>query len=73
MDRPIGVLIVEDQEVVRIGLGLSLENDPDIEVLSGLHDGDEVVIGPYKTLRVLKNGALLKRDTSAPATPASTT
>jgi HlyD family secretion protein len=45
----------------------------DIEVLTGLHEGDEVVIGPYKTLRVLKNGALLKRDTSAPATPASTT
>ena len=45
----------------------------DIEVLTGLHEGDEVVIGPYKTLRVLKNGALLKRDTTAPATPASTT
>ena len=45
----------------------------DIEVLTGLHEGEEVVIGPYKTLRILKNGALLKRDTTAPATPASTT
>ena len=34
----------------------------DIEVLSGLKDGDEIVTGPYKTLRSLKNGALLKRD-----------
>ena len=33
-----------------------------IEVLSGLSPGEEVVTGPYKTLRVLKNGALLKRD-----------
>jgi HlyD family secretion protein len=43
----------------------------DIEVLTGLQDGQEIVIGPYKTLRTLKNGALLKRDKEAPATPAS--
>lgn len=34
----------------------------DIEVLSGLKEGDEIVIGPYRTLRELKNGALLKRE-----------
>jgi len=45
----------------------------DIEVLSGLKDGDEIVTGPYKTLRTLKDGALLKRDTEKPATPVSTT
>jgi HlyD family secretion protein len=45
----------------------------DIEVLSGLNTGDEVVTGPYKTLRVLKDGALLKRDTEKPATPSSGT
>ena len=28
--------------------------------------GEEIVTGPYKTLRVLKGGALLKRDTSQP-------
>ena len=42
----------------------------DIEVLTGLQDGQEIVIGPYKTLRTLKNGALLKRDTKA-QTPSS--
>jgi HlyD family secretion protein len=35
-----------------------------IEVLSGLAQGEEVVTGPYTTLRVLKNDALLKRDTA---------
>jgi HlyD family secretion protein len=44
----------------------------DIEVQSGLNDGAEIVTGPYKTLRVLKNGALLKRDTSLPVTTSST-
>jgi HlyD family secretion protein len=45
----------------------------DIEVISGLNAGDEVVIGPYKTLRALKGGALLKRDTAKPSasTPSS--
>lgn len=36
----------------------------DIEVLSGLSEGQEIVTGPYKTLRVLKGGSLLKRDTT---------
>jgi HlyD family secretion protein len=40
----------------------------DIEVLSGLNNGEEIVTGPYKTLRDLKGGVLLKRDKSAPLT-----
>jgi HlyD family secretion protein len=43
----------------------------DIEVLSGLTEGQEIVIGPYKTLRGLKNNALVKRDTSKPVTPST--
>jgi HlyD family secretion protein len=39
----------------------------DIEVLSGLTEGQEIITGPFKTLRGLKNKALLKRDTAAPA------
>jgi HlyD family secretion protein len=41
----------------------------DIEVLSGLKEGTEVVTGPYKTLRGLKDGSLVKRDTAKPVTP----
>jgi HlyD family secretion protein len=41
----------------------------DIEVLSGLKEGTEVVTGPYKTLRGLKDGSLIKRDTAKPPTP----
>jgi hypothetical protein len=40
-------------------------------VTSGLQAGDEVVIGPYKVLRTLKNDVKLKRDT-APAQPTDT-
>jgi HlyD family secretion protein len=44
----------------------------DIEVLSGINEGTEIVTGPFKTLRALKSGALLKRDDAkpTPATPA---
>jgi HlyD family secretion protein len=38
----------------------------DIEVLSGVGAGEEVVAGPYKILRDLKGGSLIKRDTSQP-------
>ncbi len=41
----------------------------DIEVLTGLNEGQEIVIGPYKTLRALKNGSLVKRDTAKPIVP----
>jgi HlyD family secretion protein len=41
----------------------------DIEVLSGLNEGTEVVTGPYKILRGLKDGSLIKRDTAKPPTP----
>jgi HlyD family secretion protein len=41
----------------------------DIEVLSGISEGTEVVTGPYKTLRALKDGSLVKRDTAKPAAP----
>jgi len=45
----------------------------DIEVTSGIVEGQEIVIGPFKTLRTLKGGSLLKRDDTKPsaATPAS--
>jgi HlyD family secretion protein len=43
----------------------------DIEVTSGLTAGQEIVTGPFKTLRGLKTGSLVKRDTEKPAVPSS--
>ena len=45
----------------------------DIEVLSGLTEGQEIVTGPFKTLRVLKNNALVKRDTAVQTTLSTST
>ncbi len=34
--------------------------ETDVEILEGLQEGEEIVSGSYKTLRTLKDGALLK-------------
>ncbi|MHB1857683.1 MAG: efflux RND transporter periplasmic adaptor subunit [Acidobacteriaceae bacterium] len=41
----------------------------DIEVTSGVKPGDEIIVGPYRVLRNLKENAVVKRDTSVAATP----
>ena len=41
----------------------------DIEVTSGVKPGDEIITGPYRVLRILKDDSTVKRDT----TPAATT
>jgi HlyD family secretion protein len=43
----------------------------DIEVLSGLKQGDEIVTGHYQVLRNLKSGTIVKRD-NTPVTAEST-
>ena len=43
-----------------------IKGDQEIEIKSGLNEGDEIIIGPYKTLRTLKDGDQVKRE-EAPA------
>jgi HlyD family secretion protein len=40
----------------------------EIEVLSGLSEGEEIVTGRYQVLRSLKSGTVVKRDNATPAT-----
>jgi HlyD family secretion protein len=45
----------------------------DIEVLSGLKEGDQIVIGRYQILRTLKSGTAVKIDNTAPVTTDTST
>lgn len=45
----------------------------DIEVLSGLEEGDQIVTGPYQVIRTIKNGAMVRINNNVNATPAPTT
>jgi HlyD family secretion protein len=71
-----GVFVIEKdahgkQRAKFVPVTTGITGATDIEVLTGLKEGDEVVTGPYKTLRGLKDGALLKRDTQKAAAPGS--
>lgn len=39
-----------------------IKGDQEIEIKSGLNESDEIIIGPYKTLRTLKDGDQVKRE-----------
>jgi len=45
----------------------------DIEVLSGLKDGDQIVTGSYQVIRTMKNAATVKIDNKTPAATKPTT
>jgi HlyD family secretion protein len=45
----------------------------DIQVLNGLKQGDEIVVGRYQILRALKSGTLVRRDNSTPIATDTTT
>jgi HlyD family secretion protein len=44
----------------------------DIEVLSGLQPGDQIITGSYQVIRTIKNGAMVKVDNKAPVAAATT-
>ena len=69
-----GVFVVSKDEHGRrrakfVPVTTGITGATDMEVLSGLQEGQEIVTGPYKTLRVLKDGALLKQEKTPAATP----
>jgi HlyD family secretion protein len=68
-----GVFVVNSKSsklrVMFVPVTTGITGATDIEALTGLKEGDEIVIGPYKTLRGLKNNALIKRDTAKPVAP----
>ena len=59
-----GVFVLRDKDAVFVPVATGISGTTDIEVLSGLKDGDEIVTGSYKVLRTLRNGASVKVDNS---------
>jgi HlyD family secretion protein len=67
-------LVADDNSRLRarfVPVTTGITGTTDIEVLSGLKQGDEIVTGHYKTLRTLKSGLAVKHDTAI-AAPAAT-
>jgi HlyD family secretion protein len=60
-----GVFVVQSGKAVFKVVKTGIVGDTDIEIIEGVKDGDEIVTGSYRTLRTLRNEALLKFDEQA--------
>lgn len=57
-----GVFVIENNKAKFVPVTTGVTGTTDIEVLSGLRDGQTIVTGSYKVLRSLRNGAHVKRE-----------
>jgi HlyD family secretion protein len=61
-----GVFVIRGKKAEFVPVQTGISGVTDIEITSGLKDGDEIVTGSYKALRTLRPGASVKVDNSAP-------
>ena len=61
-----GVYIIEGNKVRFIEVQTGITGEADIEVTSGLQPGQEIVRGPSRVLKTLKDGMTVKRQTKKP-------
>lgn len=64
-----GVFAVRGKSVQFLPVETGITGTTDIEVTSGLKEGDEIVTGSYKVLRTIRNNATVKVDNEAPKKP----
>ncbi len=61
--KPIkGLFVVENNKTVFKPVETGITGENDIEILSGLSEGQEIVTGPYRQLRTLKPDQTIKRE-----------
>ena len=58
-----GVYLVENSRVKFVPVGKGITGGMMIEITSGLAEGQDIVTGPYASLRELKDGVLIKTET----------
>jgi len=57
-----GVFIVQDNRAIFRPVETGISGEMEIEIVSGLEEGMEVIVGPYRELRTLKHNALVKKE-----------
>jgi HlyD family secretion protein len=67
-----GVYVVDKTNKVKFQpVETGLTGESEIEITSGLKEGDEVITGPSRVMRTLKDGAPVKRSTGRPSAGAN--
>ncbi|MGH9501725.1 MAG: efflux RND transporter periplasmic adaptor subunit [Terriglobales bacterium] len=61
-----GVFVIRDRKAEFLPVQTGITGTTDIEVVSGLKTGDEIVTGSYKVLRTMRPGTSVKIDNAAP-------
>ena len=61
-----GVFVIRNRKAMFVPVTTGITGTTDIEVLTGLNAGDEVITGSYKVLRSLRPGSSVKVDNSVP-------
>lgn len=61
-----GAFVVRDGKAVFVEVTTGVTGTTEIEILSGLKEGDEVIIGPYRSLRTLRNETRVEVDNKKP-------
>ena len=61
-----GVFVIRNKKAEFVPVETGISGTTDIEVMKGVHEGDEIITGSYKVLRTLKPGTNVKIDNSAP-------
>ncbi|HKD05062.1 MAG TPA: efflux RND transporter periplasmic adaptor subunit [Bryobacteraceae bacterium] len=67
-----GVFVIANNKAEFRKLETGITGATDIEVTSGLKEGDEIVTGSYQVIRSMKNGATVKIDNKPPAAKTTT-
>jgi len=65
-DEITGVFVIRNKKAEFVPVQTGISGVTDIEITSGLREGDEIVNGPYKALRTLRPGAGIKVDNTPP-------
>jgi HlyD family secretion protein len=63
-----GVFVVKDNKATFVPVKTGIAGEKYFEVLSGLKSGDQVIVGPFSSVRELKDGGAVKIDTTLRAT-----
>jgi HlyD family secretion protein len=63
-----GVFVAKDNKALFVPVKTGIAGEKYFEVLSGLKAGDQVIIGPFSSVRELKDGGAVKIDTTKSTT-----
>ncbi len=61
-----GVFVIRNKKAEFVAVTAGVAGTSDLEVMDGVREGDEVIIGSYKVLRTLRSGSSVKIDNSVP-------